>query len=71
MWFAGDSFRLLFLLPPPGLASSFLLRRNFLEGACFPNNFAESSPLKKMRQHIFRQNITPPWASPSRPRMEI
>jgi len=53
VWFAGDSFRLLFILPPPGLAPSFLLHRNFLKGACFPNSFAKSCLLKKNASAYF------------------
>jgi len=48
IWFAGDSFRFLFILPPLGLPSFFPLDRNFCKEASFSNNFSRSLPLEKL-----------------------
>jgi len=62
-WFAGTIFRPFCIIPPPGLASSFPLDRNFSKEASSSNSFSRSFPLKKTCQHIFCQITTPPRSS--------
>jgi len=50
----------LFIISPPGLASSFLLNRNFSKGVRFSNKIFPEVALKKTCQHIFQQITTPP-----------
>jgi len=43
----GNPYLTFLHIPPPGLASSFMLDQNFSKGASFSNNFSRNWPLKK------------------------
>jgi len=50
----------MFIIPPPSLASSFQIGRNFSKGVRFSNKISQKWPFKKTCQHILHQITTPP-----------
>jgi len=54
----------MFIIPPPGLASSFVLNRNFSKGVRFSNkNFPELVPQKNVSAYFSPDYYTAPVLS--------